>query len=126
MAATEFYRMDIVISTTGDEQVERKLQALDKFIEHTRKRGEMLNRMQASPAVRLVDRISAPLRMVERNLNRLSTVKKVTIEAVDKTTNVVKRITGALTSPLAMLGAGAGAIAAVAFPLKLTGEMCCK
>ncbi len=122
MPGNEFYRLDIVINTTGDEQAKGKLQALDKFIEHTRKRGEMLNRMQVSPAVRLVDRISAPLRTVERNLNRLNTVKKVTIEAVDKVTSVVKRITGVLTSPLTMLGAGAGMAGLIGYPLKLAGE----
>ncbi len=123
MAENEFYRLELVVGVSGDEQVKGKLKAMDNFMEHTRKRGEMLNRMQVSPAVRLVDRISAPLRAVERNLNRLSTVKKVTIEAVDKTTDVIKRITGALTSPLAMLGGGAGLAAAIGFPLKLAGEM---
>ncbi|HOV80754.1 MAG TPA: tape measure protein [Bacillota bacterium] len=123
MAEREFYRLDLVINTTGDEQTKGKLKAMDRFIEQTRKRGEMLNRMRMSPAVQLIDRISAPLRTVERNLNRLSAVKKVTIEAVDRTTNVVRRITGALTSPLAMLGAGAGVAGLIGYPLKLAGEM---
>jgi len=123
VAEREFYRLDLVINTTGDEQTKGKLKAMDRFIEQTRKRGEMLNRMRMSPAVQLIDRISAPLRTVERNLNRLSAVKKVTIEAVDRTTNVVRRITGALTSPLAMLGAGAGVAGLIGYPLKLAGEM---
>lgn len=123
MPGSEFYRLDIVINTTGDEQAKGKLQALDKFLEHTRKRGEMLNRMQVSPAVRLIDRVSGPLRTIKRNLGRLKTVKKITIEAVDNVSDVAKRIGRTLTSPLVMLGAGAGATAAIAFPLKLAGEM---
>ncbi len=42
MAEQEYYRLDLVINTTGDEQTKSKLKAMDKFIEHTKKRGEML------------------------------------------------------------------------------------
>lgn len=123
MAEREYYRLELVVGTKGTEETQRELRAMDRFIEQTRKRGEMLNRMKVSPTIRLIDRISAPLKTVERNLNRLNTVKKVTIEAVDRTTNVVRRITSVLTSPLTMLGAGTGLAGMIGYPLKLAGEM---
>lgn len=83
--------------------------ALNKFMDQTQKRADVLKRMKIAPVVQLIDRISAPIRKIESNLGRLTkSIKKITIEAVDKTASVVKRITGALTSPLGMLGAGAG------------------
>lgn len=124
MSEREYYRLDLVLSTTGEEQTKGTLKAMDKLLEYTRKRGEMLARMQISPAVRIIDSVSAPLRKIESSLSRFNGgIKRVTIEAVDKTTNVVNRITGALTNPLAMLGAGTGAAASVVFPLNLAGQM---
>lgn len=127
MAENEFYRLDIVINTTGDEQAKGKLKAMDKFIEHTRKRGEMLNRMRISPAVRLVDRFSAPARKIQSTLQRLGGVRKITLKAVDKVTGVVRRIARLFTSPLALLGvsvSGAAAFAGmVKAPLELAGNM---
>lgn len=83
--------------------------AMNKFMEQTQRRAEILGRIKASPAVQLVDRISGPIRKIEANLGRLSsTTRKVTIEAIDKTSGVVKRITGALTSPLGLLSTGVG------------------
>ncbi|MCL6448269.1 MAG: tape measure protein [Armatimonadetes bacterium] len=123
MPEKEFYRLEIGIGVTGTEKTKSELKAMERFVEQTRKRGEMLNRMRISPTVRLIDRISGPARRIEANLNRLSGVHRVTIEAMDRTTNVVRRITGTLTSPLTMLGAGAGMAGLIGYPLKLAGEM---
>jgi len=46
----------------------------------------------------------------------------VTLEAKDKVTGTVKNIISKVTSPLALLGAGAGLGAGIFFPLKLAGE----
>ncbi|MEM3453452.1 MAG: hypothetical protein QW835_07520 [Candidatus Hadarchaeum sp.] len=104
---------ETVVKITADtSELESETQKggrlIDKFIRDTQRRASILNRIKMSPSVTLIDRISGPLRTVERNLNRLSAVKKVTIEAVDRTTNLIKRITGTLTSPLGLLGGGAG------------------
>lgn len=97
--------------------------ALNKFMEQTQKRADVLKRMKIAPVVQLIDRISGPAKKIESTLSRLGgSVKKITIEAVDKATSVVKRIVSTLTSPLALIGGGAGATASIVFPLKLAGE----
>jgi len=108
MAKNEFYRLDLVVGVTGDEQTKGKLRAMGRFIEQARKRGEMLNKMKMNPTARLIDRISGPARIIQANLSRLGGVRKITITAVDRATNVIKRVVGVLSSPLGMLGAGAG------------------
>ncbi|NLW05629.1 MAG: tape measure protein [Pseudomonadaceae bacterium] len=70
------------------------------------------------------DRVTPTLQKIQKTLPNL--VKKtwtITLKAKDKVTDVVKRIIGFITSPLTLLGAGAGATAAIAFPLQLAGEM---
>jgi len=97
--------------------------AMNRFIKQTQKRAEILGRIKMSPAVTINDRISAPLRTIESKLSRLNTVHKVTLQGVDKVTNVFKRITSTLTSPLMLLGGGVGIAGAIGYPLKLAGEM---
>ncbi len=123
MAQNEFYRLDLVVGATGDVQTKEKLSSMDRFIEQTRRRGEALNRLQMSPAVRLIDRVSAPLRFVESNLNRLSTVKTVTLRAIDRVSGVVGGIMRTLLSPMALLGAGVGVAGLIGYPLGLAGTM---
>lgn len=113
--AEEFYRLDLVVNVTGEDQAKGKLQALDKFIEHTRKRGEMLNRMQVGPAVRLVDRISGPARQIEQHMQRvqqaagvldrariapLLTVRDNLTSSVLKADQIIKKLDLAQASPI--------------------------
>ncbi|MDF9408273.1 MAG: hypothetical protein A4E52_00438 [Pelotomaculum sp. PtaB.Bin013] len=123
--ASQCYAAMKNVADRTEKETDRARAAFDKTnkkMEQLQKRTQALGRMTVSPT-RLVDRVSSPLRNIESKLSRLSTVKKIPIEAVDKTTSIVQRITGALTSPLALLGGGAGAAASVVFPLNLAGEM---
>lgn len=94
MAEQEYYRLNLVVELSGDENTKGKLRGMDRFIEQTKKRGEILSRMKISPAVQLVDRISGPAQRIEASLNRIG--------------SAAKRVTGTLTSPLALIGAGVG------------------
>jgi tape measure domain-containing protein len=86
--------------------------------------ARQLDRMRAEPEVTLRERVLAKTREIVGSLRNLtSRTWTVTIQAKDKATDVIKRALGIATSPLALLGAGAGATAAIAYPLKLAGEM---
>ncbi|HHU87390.1 MAG TPA: hypothetical protein GXZ25_11440, partial [Peptococcaceae bacterium] len=83
-----------------------------------------MNRIKVNPTVSIQDRISSSLQRVESNINRLTrSSHKIVLEGVDRVTNVAKRIISTVTSPLALIGGGAGVAAAIGFPLKLAGEM---
>lgn len=104
MAQNEFYRLDLVVGATGDVQVKEKLGAMDRYIEQTRRRGEALNRLQMSPAVRLQDKLSTPLRNIEGKMKALGNrVVTIGIKAKDMTRGVLSK----LASPLGLLGMGA-------------------
>lgn len=129
MAEQEFYRLDLVVGTTGTEKVKNELRATDRFIEQTRKRGEMLNRMKMNPAVRVEDRATRTLRTIQSGLNRLGgTVHKVTVIAVDKTKSVFGNIASraaSIANPFTLSKVIAGSVATYAgvlSPLKLAGE----
>ena len=115
MAESEFYRLDIVTSITGDGQVKGKLTAMDRFIEQTRKRGEVLNRMKVNPTITLNDRISAPLRTINDKLKTLGNTAKTTSS----------RISGFFTSLPGMFGLGAvtlGPAALISKMISTAGE----
>lgn len=85
---------------------------------------ERLDQFTAEPKANLRDRVTWKASEVGYVLRELSyRAWTVTIEAKEKVTGVVKRITGALASPLGMLGAGAGVAGLIGYPLKLAGEM---
>lgn len=68
--ADQGYSLELSIGATGDDVVKGRLKALEHFIEQTYRRGAALNKMRISPAVTIDDRISAPLRSVQANLDR--------------------------------------------------------
>ena len=130
MAEQEFYRLELVVSANGVESTKRELRAMDKFIESTRRRGELLSRLQMSPAVRLNDRASEPLRRVEGKLKALrSTTWEVTIGVRDLATGTLTRI-GRMARALARttfslptaIAGSAAVYAGVLSPLKAAGQ----
>lgn len=82
-----------------------------------------LDKFEARPEATLKEKVLWKAREIGSTLRNLtSRVWTVTLRAKDKVTDVAKRVIGLVTSPLALLGAGAGATAAIAYPLKLAGE----
>ncbi|WP_019420194.1 hypothetical protein [Paenibacillus sp. OSY-SE] len=138
MAEKEFYRLDLVIGTNGVEDTEKQVKAIDKMLEQTARRASALGKSRITPTARLEDRISSPAKKVTATLSKIdktvakpearlvdkvsgaankvsstltSLVRKpynVLIFAKDMATGTIKKIMGALTSPLALLGAGGG------------------
>lgn len=112
MANREFYRFDIVVGTRGDDVARQRLRALDNFIEHTRRRSEMLSRLRISPTARLNDQVSGPLRRIEGTVRAAaSRVYTITVQLRDQVSPAMQRIRSALTSVPVMVGLGAAAVA---------------
>ena len=104
--------------------VRTELSATERALNSTKKRADVLNRTRVNPTISMQDRITSSLKRVESNIGRLTRGShKIVLEGVDRVTNVAKRIISTVTSPLALIGGGAGVAAAIGFPLKLVGEM---
>ena len=104
--------------------VRTELSATERALNSTKKRADVLNRTRVSPTISMQDRITSSLKRVESNIGRLTRGShKIVLEGVDRVTGVARRIISTITSPLALLGGGAGAAAAIGFPLSVAGEM---
>lgn len=57
--------MEINVGIDGDEKTKKKLSAMDKFTEKSEKRMRQLDKIEASPAVKLQDKLSSPLKKME-------------------------------------------------------------
>lgn len=91
MAEREIYRLDVNVGIDGDEKTKKKLSAMDKFAEKSEKRMKQLNKMEASPAVRLQDKLSSPLKKMD---GKIGTFAK----------NAVKRFTAIATAGALLVG----------------------
>ena len=82
-----------------------------------------LDLARAQPQITLRDRVSVAVSSITSKLKGLtSRTWNVTLQVKDKVTGFISNLIGKLTSPLALLGAGAGITGAIVFPLKLAGE----
>ena len=107
-----------------DKRARTELSNTEKVLGSAKKRADVLHRTRVNPTISMQDRITSSLKRVESNIGRLTRGShKIVLEGVDRVTNVAKRIISTVTSPLALIGGGAGVAAAIGFPLKLAGEM---
>jgi tape measure domain-containing protein len=89
-----------------------------------------LDLARAEPQATLRERVTMKVREIGSGLRSLTArAWGITLQVKDKATGVIRSIAGTvrgiidkLTSPLALLGAGAGVGAGIFFPLKLAGE----
>lgn len=128
MAENDFYRVDLVIGVTGDGEVKQKLKATDKFIESTRRRAKLLEKLKVSPTFKLIDRITSPLRRISTSLFSIARrTWSVTIRAKDMVSGTLSRIKSSLFSLPSMLGIGLGGAAMyqglLKAPLELSGNI---
>ncbi|HBJ2602709.1 TPA: phage tail tape measure protein [Clostridium botulinum] len=72
MAKKEIYRLDIKIDVQGDNKAKEKLSATERFAKQTEKRTKALDKIKASPSVRLKDKLSKPLEKIEGKLSNFS------------------------------------------------------
>lgn len=117
---------EVAMKKVGEEPVKAAnraktgFSAMTRFMDHVKRRGELLNRLKISPTIQLVDRFSAPAKKIESLIRKManSTVT-IAFKARDMTGRVIEKI----TSPLTLIGAGAGAAGLFGYPLKLAGQM---
>lgn len=67
-------RIDLVVTADGIMGAEHMLRTLDRWIEQTIRRGEILGKMQMSPVARLTDKLSGPAARLTSALVKLKTV----------------------------------------------------
>lgn len=68
MAEREVYRLNINVDLDGDEKAKKKLSAVEKYAEKSEKRMNQLDKVQASPAVRLEDKLTGPMDKIEKGI----------------------------------------------------------
>lgn len=127
--AEELYRIEIPIIV--NDQTGRPLQTaesrINKFERSATRTNNRLRRMfggRFAPVISLIDRVSVSASRIYGKLRSMTLRSwKVGVGIKDNVTSKLKSITQALFNPLALLGAGVGATAAIAFPLRLAGEM---
>lgn len=129
MAGNEIYRVEIPIIVDDQtdkplQQAERKISRFEKSVQKTNERIRRIFGREIRLRIGAVDKAWPVIRSVQTRLRGLTgKAWNVTLQAKDKITGTVKNIINKLTSPLALLGAGAGLGAGIFFPLKLAGEM---
>ena len=70
----EIYRLDIKIGVNGDSEAKKKLTATERFAKQSERKMKALDKIKASPSVRLKDKLSKPLEKIEGKLSRFSKV----------------------------------------------------
>lgn len=65
MAEKEIYRLEVNVDITGDEKTKKKLSAMDKYFDSTKKKTDTLDKVKVSPAVKLKDKLTSPLKKME-------------------------------------------------------------
>ncbi len=129
MAGGEIYRVEIPIIVDDQtdkplQQAERKVSRFEKSVQKTNERIRRIFGREIRLKISVVDKVWPVIKSVQTRLRSLtSRTWNVTVQAKDRVTSTIKSILNKLTSPLALLGAGAGLGAGIIFPLKLAGEM---
>ncbi len=129
MAGGEIYRVEIpiIIDDQTDkplQQAERKVSRFEQSAQRSNERIRRLFGRDIKLRIGAIDKAWPVIRSVQARLRGITgKVWKVTLQAKDKVTGTLKSIISKITSPLALLGAGAGLGTGIFFPLKLAGEM---
>lgn len=128
MAGGEIYRVEIPIIVDDQtdkplQQAEGKVNRFEKSVQKTNERIRKIFGREIMLKISAVDKVWSVIRSVQTRLRGITgKAWKVTLEVKDKVTGFIKGLVNKLTSPLALLGAGAGVGAGIIFPLKLAGE----
>lgn len=83
-----------------------------------------IDKLRAEPRISLRERVTEGIRKITASLRGLtSKAWTVVLQVKDRATATLRKAVDFITSPLTLLGAGAGLTAALTFPLKIAGEM---
>lgn len=129
MAGGEIYRVEIPIIVDDQtdkplQQAERKISRFEQSVQKTNERIRRLFGRDIKLRIGAIDKAWPVIRSVQTHLRGLTgRAWNITLQAKDKVSGFLKGLVNKLTSPLTLLGAGAGLGAGIFFPLKLAGEM---
>lgn len=129
MAGSEIYRVEIPIIVEDQteaplKQAEQRINRLEQSAQKTNNRIRKMFGRSIRLSIGAIDKAWPVIKGIQTRLRGLTArAWKITLQAKDKVTGTIKSIFRTLTSPLAFLGMGAGATAAIYGPLKIAGEM---
>nr|WP_243447544.1 phage tail tape measure protein [Clostridium tetani] len=93
LAKKEIYRLDIKIGVKGDDTAKKKLSATEKFAKSSEKKMKALNKIKASPSVKLNDKLSKPANKIKSKMSKLNKVKaNPSVKLKDKATKPAEKI----------------------------------
>ncbi|WP_017752525.1 tape measure protein [Clostridium tyrobutyricum] len=130
MAEKEIYHLDLVIDLKGDESTKSKLSAMDRYLEQTQRRTKILDKMSASPAIKINDKATSRIEKITSSIDKMKTmVASPTIKIKDKVSGelgiirsgISKTISAATSLQGVLLGVG-GAWAGVVKPMQIAGD----
>jgi tape measure domain-containing protein len=97
MAEKEIYHLDIVIGVTGDEDTKKKLSAMDKYVAQVEKRARTLDKINATPAVKINDKATKQMEKINSTVNKLNKAAVApTIKINDKASEQLEKINGTI------------------------------
>lgn len=118
MAADGQYVIDISVDVKGAKQAQKDLDDTGKKAEDTAKKiSAVMTRLKNTrlrPVVEILDRASPKLKTISQAVSKLPKAAKIAVEVTDKATTPIKKMFGALNTPLGLLGAGAALGAPIA------------
>lgn len=129
MAESEVYRIEIpiIVEDNTDAPLKQAEKKINRFEQSARKTNDRLRRLfgrEIKLSIKAIDKAWPVIKNIQSRLRGLTArAWNITLQAKDKVTRTIKTIVSKLTSPLALLGVGVGATAAVYGPLKIAGEM---
>lgn len=128
MAGGEIYRVEIpiIIDDQTDkplQQAERKISRFEQSVQKTNERIRRLFGRDIKLRIGAIDKAWPVIKNVQTRLRSLTgRAWNVTLQVKDRVTGFLGGLINKLTSPLTLLGAGAGLGAGIFYPLKLAGE----
>ena len=128
MAGGEIYRVEIpiIIDDQTDKPLQQAEQKVSRFEQSVQKTNERIRRLfgrDIKLRIGAIDKAWPVIKNVQTRLRSLTgRAWNVTLQVKDRVTGFLGGLINKLTSPLALLGAGAGLGAGIFYPLKLAGE----
>jgi len=128
MAGGEIYRVEIpiIIDDQTDKPLQQAGQKVSRFEQSVQKTNERIRRLfgrDIKLRIGAIDKAWPVIKNVQTRLRSLTgRAWNVTLQVKDRVTGFLGGLINKLTSPLALLGAGAGLGAGIFYPLKLAGE----
>ncbi|NLW89984.1 MAG: tape measure protein [Syntrophomonadaceae bacterium] len=116
--ADERYEIEISVNTQGTEQAQKKLSAMEKFIQRNEKQAKALDKLKISPTASLKDRVSGAIGKIDSKLRTLASKDfTIGIKAKDMASGVISKL------GLAVAGAGAGIVGGSIYALNEYGSL---